>query len=238
MIRDSKSFLIGLVMLVSFLGIYAYMMSPSFGNGRNGLEFADDMFNSISKGSVKKVIVGEIKKAENFNDKAIDVSIKAPNDKDATQWATLYKQVEGTVVSVDNKTIKLQGDQGKIMACIAEDCLAMYDNKGDLVKQKYGMDPREAVYGWYNSTKQISKALDKQEKFNQSLGLQSFQKKIIEPSYNYYGVDAKQVADNKGSMTFMMVFYLVYTLWYGFAIYFLCIGLGITMTKATKKSEA
>lgn len=238
MIRDSKAFLIGILMMVSFMGIYAYMMSPSFGNGRNGLEFADDMFNSISKGSVNDVIASELKKTDKFNDTTIDVSIKAKTDQEAAMWATLYEKIDGTEVSVNKEQIALKADLGKVFSAITEDCKAMYDNQGDVLKQKYSIDPREATYAWYNSTKQITKALDKQQNFKESLAIQGIQKKVIEPSYNYYGVEAKLVSGNGGVMTFMMVFYLIYTLWYGFAIYYLCQGLGITMSKSAKKAEA
>ncbi len=238
MIRDSKALLIGIIMMVSFTGIYAYMMSPSFGNGRNGLEFADDMFNSISKGSVQDVIQSELKKVDKYQGTNIDVTVKAKNEKEADMWSKLYVKVEGTEVAVNKETLKIKGDLGKILAAITVDCDAMYNNNGDALKQQYGLDPREATYGWYNSTKQITKALDKQEAFKESLAIQGIQKKVIEPSYNYFGVEAKQVKENTGVMTFMMVFYLIYTLWYGFSIYYLCQGLGITMSKSGKKAEA
>ncbi|MEW6066197.1 MAG: hypothetical protein ACOY3U_07005 [Bacillota bacterium] len=238
MIRDRKAFFLGIIMMISFLGIYAYMMSPSFGNGRNGLEFADDMFNSISKGSALSIVQGEAKKADKWQGTVIDVSIKAKSGEEAARWASQYEKIDGVQVTAEKETLKIKGDLGKIMATIAKDSTDMYNNQGDIVKQRYGLDPRETVYNWYNSTKQISKALDKQENFKQSAAIQGLQKKVIEPSYNYYGVETEHVKDNKGVMTFMLVFYMIYTLWYGFAIYYLCQGLGITMSKQAKKAEA
>lgn len=238
MIRDRKAFFLGIIMMVSFLGIYLYMMSPSFGNGRNGLEFADDMFNSISKGSAMAIVEGEAQKADKWQGTAIDVTIKAKTGEEAARWASQYEKVDGVQVTADGETLKLSGDLGKLMAVIAKDSTDMYNNQGDVVKERYGLDAREVTYNWYNSTKQITKALDKQEKFKESAAIQGMQKKVIEPSYNYYGVVTEHVRDNKGVMTFMLVFYMIYTLWYGFAIYYLCQGLGITMSKQAKKAEA
>nr|WP_315990391.1 hypothetical protein [Desulforamulus aquiferis] len=213
------------------------MMSPSFGDGRNGLEYADDMFNSISKGSAYEIVLGEAAKADKWNGTAFDVEIKAKDQAEAADWAKLY-QTAGVNVAQSGEMLKISGDLGKVFAAIVVDSDAMYQNKGNELQAKYGLDPRVATYGWYNSTKQVTRALDNQHNFPESLAIQSLQKKNIEPAYNYYGVESKPVGENKGVMTFMMVFYLFYTLWYGFAIYYLCQGLGITMNKSAKKAEA
>lgn len=222
-------------MLISFMGIYLYMMSPSFGNGRNGLEFADDMFNSISKGSAQAVVQGEVKKAEKWNGTNIEVNLECKDEDQAERWSAALQKVDGTVVSVDKEKLSLKTDFGKMLANISEDCVAMYENKGDVIQQKYNTDPRDAINRWYSISKAIGKNLEKQQRFKESIYLQTYQKKVIEPAYNYYGVETKFVSDNKGVMTFMLVFYMVYTLWYGFAIYYICGGLGITMTKTAKK---
>ncbi|MEG6520574.1 hypothetical protein [Desulfotomaculum sp. 1211_IL3151] len=238
MIRDTKAFLIGLVMMISFMGIYAYMMSPSFGDGRNGLEFADDMFNSISKGSVYNVIQGEIKKVDSWQGNTIDVTLTGTDEEQAARWTAALQRVNGAEVSQAEKTVIFKGDLGALLINISEDCSYMFQNNGDALKQKYNADPREVTNRWYNISKAVVKDLDKQAKFKESIAIQQYQKKVIEPSYNYYGVDSKQVSENKGIMTFMMLFYLVYTMWYGFAIYYLCQGFGITMSKSGKKQEA
>lgn len=238
MIRDSKAFLIGIIMMVSFLGIYAYMMSPSFGDGRNGLEFADDMFNSISKGSVEKVNQGEIGKVDAWNGNNIDVTLQAKDAEEADKWSKMIETVDGSQVAVNNETVTVKADLGKVLADIGEVCTNMFNNNGDAIEQKYGLEARDATYSWYNISKAIVKDLEKQQQFKESIAIQQFQKKVIEPSYNYYGVEAKQVSNNVGIMTFMMVFYLIYTIWYGFSIYYLCQGFGITMSKSAKKQEA
>lgn len=238
MIRNSKAFLLGLIMLISFSGIYFYMMTPSFGDGRNGLEFSDDMFNSISKGSAQDVVLSEIKKSSKWEGTAIDINLKCKDESQAKRWSAALQQVEGAEVKQNKDKVALKADLGNLLANISEDSKAMYDNKGDMVQQKYNTDPRDATNRWYSITKAISKELEKKQSFKESVAIQNFQKKVIEPAYNYYGVETKFVKDNAGVMTFMLVFYMVYTLWYGFAIYYLCVGLGITMTKAGKKSEA
>ncbi|AEG60853.1 hypothetical protein [Desulforamulus ruminis] len=238
MIRDSKAFTIGLIMLISFCGIYFYMMTPSFGNGRNGLDFADDLFNSISKGSVQDVVTSEVKKAANWEGTEIAVNLKCKDEEQAARWADALQKVEDADVQVDKANVALKADMGKLLNNISEDCMNMFENKGDVVQQKYNTDPRDATNRWYSITKAVAKDLEVQKSFTESVYIQNYQKKMIEPAYNYYGVETKFVSENKGIMSFMLIFYMIYTLWYGFAIYYICGGLGITMTKGGKKSEA
>lgn len=236
MIRNSKTFIIGLVLMVLFTSLFTYIMSPSFGNGRNGLQYSDDMFNSLSKGSAY-FIKEESMKAEKQVGSSIDVSIKASDTADAEKWGKLFSTA-GASVRVDNDTVSIKGDLGKIMKETVNDSDAIYSNDGNKIENKYGYGAREAMYAWYGAYKKIDKELKNQHKFKESSAIGSLTKKVIEPAYNYYSIEIKHVKDNVSTVAFMLIFYVIYTLLYGFAIYYLCDGLGITMTKAAKKSEA
>ena len=63
-------------------------------------------------------------------------------------------------------------------------------------------------------------------------------KKAVETAYNYFGVEAQKVADKALLMTGLLVFYVIYTMWWGFAIFYIFDGVGLTMTKAKVKKEA
>jgi hypothetical protein len=45
------------------------------------------------------------------------------------------------------------------------------------------------------------------------------------------------VSDRWGLMSLMLVFYVLYTLWWGYAILYLFAGLGLSMKKAKVKKE-
>ena len=50
----------------------------------------------------------------------------------------------------------------------------------------------------------------------------------IEPGYNFFGIfPRKAVRDNIALLTFMLVFYVVYTLWYGYGVFELFEGFGL-----------
>ena len=62
-------------------------------------------------------------------------------------------------------------------------------------------------------------------------------KKAVETAHNFYGIEAQKVTEKAGLMTGLLVFYVVYTMWWGFAIFYLFEGLGLTMKKAKVKKE-
>jgi hypothetical protein len=55
-------------------------------------------------------------------------------------------------------------------------------------------------------------------------------KRAIETSYNYYGVEPQKITDRIGLVIFSLVFYVIYTLWYGYAIMFMCEGWGLSLS--------
>lgn len=236
MITNKKTFTLGMVMMISFVLVFVLIMSPIFGEGRNGLVFADDMFNSLSKGSAY-FVPQETATAEQYAGTTIDVTLTAADENQAQTWITLYNATGAEVITAGTE-VTIKGDLGQIMNTVLADSDAMYHNNGAALTDKYGLEGREATYAWYSSFKAMDESLKNQQRFAESAAINSIMKKALEPAYNYYGIEIKKVADYKGIVFFLMAFYLVYTLWYGFAIYFICDGVGITMTKAAKKAEA
>ncbi|GAI79938.1 unnamed protein product, partial [marine sediment metagenome] len=54
-------------------------------------------------------------------------------------------------------------------------------------------------------------------------------KKAVESSYNYYKIEPQKIADRLGIVIFSLVFYVIYTLWYGFAVMFMFEGWGLSL---------
>ncbi len=108
------------------------------------------------------------------------------------------------------------------------------NNDSKSLETKYGYDGREATYNWYSSLKKIDSSLKAKSQFQEGAALIKVLQKAVEPAYNYYGVEIKQVRENKFSLTFLLSFYLVYTMWYGFGLFYLFDGLGIVVSKPKK----
>jgi hypothetical protein len=62
-------------------------------------------------------------------------------------------------------------------------------------------------------------------------------RRAVEPGNNFFGVTPARVSDHLLLMAGMLLFYVLYTLWYGFAIFDLFEGVGLTMTKSKVKQE-
>ncbi|MCB8815829.1 hypothetical protein [Desulfosporosinus shakirovi] len=233
-VRNKKTFVIGVSMLLTFVLCYVGMMSPNFGNGRNGLQYADDMFNSLSKGSAYFIDESQ-KVADGHIGKNINLTIKASSPEDAVKWGKLYTAA-GADVTIKDSSLTINGDYGKILGAVVADSDFMYHNDSQPLGKKYGYDGREATYNWNNSLKKIDAALKAKSQFQEEFDLVKVQQKALEPAYNYYGVEIKKVSENKFSLAFLLSFYLIYTVWYGFGLYYLFDGLGIVVAKAKKKT--
>ncbi len=102
---------------------------------------------------------------------------------------------------------------------------------------RYGVDEKEAMASWWNVLTVMDKELKKQGKIDEAKIVSDVMKKAVEPAYNYYKIDAQKVTDKAVIMTGLLVFYVVYTMWWGFAIFYMFDGIGLTMKKAKVKKE-
>lgn len=83
----------------------------------------------------------------------------------------------------------------------------------------------------------IDKKFKKEKMIPEANLVSAVKKKAVETTYNFYGILPEKVSEKFGIMTGLLVFYVAYTMWYGFAIFFIFEGLGLTMTKAKVKKE-
>ncbi len=105
----------------------------------------------------------------------------------------------------------------------------MYHNKGEKVASKYGYNERRVLYNWWKASKSMDKDLKKQKKFEEAKVISLVIKKAVESSYNYYKIKPEKISDKLGIVIFSLVFYVGYTLWYGFAIMFMFEGWGMKL---------
>ena len=141
--------------------------------------------------------------------------------------------------SADGAKLAVSGDLGAVLAAALRDADDMYKNDGAAVSARYGgAKEKAALKAWHVSFTAIDKFLKKNGKIEEAKMVSDVMKKAIETAYNYYGVEAQNVADKALLMTALLVFYVIYTMWWGFAIFYMFDGVGLTMTKAKVKKEA
>jgi hypothetical protein len=225
MSMQSKLKVRGIMMLVAFFVLLVIIFMPVFPGKMNGLNYMDNLFNMISKGS-SYFIPASMKSSEKYAGKMIDVKVKLNDEKLAAQTAKLL-ETNGLQTAISGKDVTIKGDMGKILKSSLADADLMFKNEGKPVAEKYGYPEKQALFNWYTVFKKIGEDLTKQEKFAEAKPFADIQKKALEPAYNYYGVESRDWKENIALVIFALAFYVFYTLWYGFGLMWLFEGLGL-----------
>jgi len=226
MIANKKKFTLGLAMLISFFVVLTIFFTPIFG-GLTGLDYLDGLYNSISKGSA--YYIPKLKdEAKAFNGNAVELTFAMASPTQAQQTSQLFMK-SGAMVNVTDKALKISGDLGKILDNCLTDSDFMYKNDGKAVSDKYGYGERQALYNWHQAFKGAEKSLNDQKKFKEAKAIANISKKGIEASYNFYKIEPQSIMDRLSVVIFSLVFYVIYTLWYGFAIMFMFEGWGMQL---------
>ena len=226
MISKNNTFFIGIIMILAFFIILIILFSPIFGN-KNGLERLDALYNSISKGSA--YYIPKVKEeTDQFIGKSIVLSLNMDDEEHAQQTASLYIK-SGAYVEVSGSKLKVSGDFGKILDNCLNDSDSMYKNEGQAVADKYGYNERQVLYNWWKACKEMDRDLKRQKKFKEASIVDTLKNKAVETSYNYYKIEPQKIIDRLGVVIFSLIFYVLYTLWYGFAIMYLFEGWGLQL---------
>jgi hypothetical protein len=226
MIADKKEFFGGLALLMGFMVVLAIIFLPVF-KGRNGLEYLDDLYNSISKGSA--YYIPKVKKEiETFAGTSVSATIAMADDAQAQQTAALLMKGDA-LVNVSGTRLKIEGDLAKILFNCLADSDRMYINDGQAVAAKYGYKERQVMYNWWQALKALNKELTNQKQFKAARAVDMVVTKAVETSYNYYRIEPQRISDRGFFVFFSLVFYVIYTLWFGFAIMFMFEGWGMKL---------
>ena len=86
-----------------------------------------------------------------------------------------------------------------------------------------------------NVLKEIDKDLTRQKQFKEASFVADVVKKGIEVSYNFANIVPESAGSRMGILSFSLIFYVIYTLWWGLAVMYLFEGVGLQMTAGTKK---
>ncbi len=234
LIRHRTHFFTGLGLLAVFFCVLAFMFSPNFGD-INAFQASDNMFNSISKGSTY-YIPQVIKEAKQFRGQQFDIVIESDSPA-FTEAAAKLLTVNGFNLEPTKATeFRVRGDLGRLMGVALRDSDDMFKNNGPAMEKRYGTAPKQAMYAWWLLLKKVKLALDRQKNFKPATFID---KRIIargiEVGYNYFGIEGRKAVDEWGMITFALLFYVVYTIWFGYGIFFLFEGVGLQMTAGKKK---
>ena len=231
MIHNKKEFNLGIALLVLFFIVLFAMFQPLF-DGHNAMAYLDNLYNSISKGSAHYVdaLKEEAKTLAGYN---VNVTMNMEDEAQAADSVALITAA-GATASAQGKALTINGDYVAILNACLNDADKLYNNDSAALKAKYpalaGKDDRQAVYNWYKILGGFDKELKKQEAFAQAKVAFNVNSKVVETAYNYYKVVPEQIKNKIGIVIFSLVFYVIYTMWYGFAILFVFEGWGLKIS--------
>jgi hypothetical protein len=226
MSSQKQSIFKGVALLGSFLLVLVLLFFPFF-SGHNALEFLDNLYNSISKGSANylPVVREEILV---FPNRDIEVSLPMNDETQATQTARLFEK-GGVRARVNENILEVHGNLAGFLLNTLYDAEKMYANEGEHLRNKYGYEERRVMYNWWSALKAMDFELSKQKLFKEAKLVSVVQNKAVETAYNYYGIRAQSIRDKYGIVIISLLFYVVYTLWYGFGVLYLFEGLGLKL---------
>lgn len=226
MVVNKKEFTGGLVLLGLFFAVLTVMFQPIF-EGKNAMAYLDAMYNAISKNSVNYIpsLRADVEKI-----KGGDVTLKMSYTSgiQAKQSAALFRKA-GIKAVLDGRTLEVRGPLAMMLNAGLDDAELMYHNDAEALEGKYGVEARRTTYNWWMSMKLMEKSLNSQKEFKLAKVTSSVMKKAVETAYNYYEIEPLNITDELGLVIFSLIFYVIYTLWYGFAILFVFEGWGLNL---------
>lgn len=235
-VANKREFRKGLLLTVSFLIVLGIMFSPVFGGGKNAFQAADRLFNSIAKGSTY-YIPKVLKENKEYKGRRVDAAIKLDNEEMVKKVGQLFSAAGASVSMSDSEStlLKINVDLGRILEVAIKDANVVFHNRGEEIARKYGFPEKEVLFVWHKGFKALNKALTKQERFTDATWVEEVMKRAIEVAYNFYKIEPRSASSSAGILSVSLGFYVVYTLWWGYAILFLFEGLGLEMKAGHKK---
>jgi hypothetical protein len=218
---------LGLFLMVTFIAVMVGIFMPLI-DGGNSLDYLDNLYNSISKGSAYYIPKVEHLVEEHGNE-VVTLNLKMA-DSSAAQAAEMLFANTGATTAVEGNHLMVNGDLETIFSACLEDTESAYHNRNEDLVSRYGMDARPALHTWWLALGAMEKDLNRQKLFAAAQLSHAVQAKTVECAYNYYGIEAQAIKDRWGTVLFSLVFYVLYTIWYGYGIMYIFEGLGFELT--------
>lgn len=226
MIADKKLFYKGFGLLTAFAVVLFTMFMPFFKEG-NTLNYMDNLYNSISKNSAY-YIPGLQEENAAYKGTPVRVTLSLATERQAEETVPLFENA-GAVATRTGTDITVEGDIGLILEAALADADTMFHNQGARIRQKYDYGERQVLYNWWTALNKTDMALKKQKMFKEAKFVGNVNKRAVECAYNFYEITPQKITDKIGIVVFSLVFYVVYTLWFGFSIMYLFEGWGMRL---------
>ena len=230
-IIHKKQFFRGLLLLASFAIMLVIILLPLIpdqdGRRMTGLQYADEVFNELSKGSSYFIPQAE-EAAKGMEGKSVYLVSRLTSGRQAEMARTILAEAGAPQLRVEDDKLAFRADLGKILLVATRDSDLMYHNDGKAIEEKYGgANPLEIMAAWWHLLSPCVRELQKQKRSPEASAVDSVIRRAVEPGNNFYGIPAEKVSGNILLLCALLLFYILYTIWYGFGIYEVFDGMGL-----------
>jgi hypothetical protein len=233
-IMNPRAFWQGTAGLVLFTLLLIPLFAPVF-DGRSGMEAADDLFNELSKGSADYIDETQAI-AEQFRGAIVATTVRLDDGERAPIRHVL--EHAGIQFKQQPPGLAIEADLGLLLEAALVDARDLFYLRDDEVEARHdGKPARHVLYRWHLFLMRLDDALIAEGRHSEARGVARVNNRAVEPSYNFAGIEPVRLAERLGITVFLLVFYVVYTVWYGVAILFVFEGLGISATKGHKQEK-
>jgi hypothetical protein len=215
----------GILLMASFIAVLVVIFLPLL-DGKNSLDYMDNLYNSISKASAYYLpkLQHEV---DGQDEKQLRLQLKLEDDATASRAAILLEQAGD--VTRTGQELAVTGSLSKLLGACLDDAEDLYHNRGETIVDRYQIDERQVLHTWWKVLAAMEKDLNRQREFKGAELVGTIKAKGVECAYNYYRIEPQAITQRWGIVLFSLVFYVVYTVWYGYAVMFLFEGLGFRL---------
>jgi hypothetical protein len=226
-VAEPRLFFLGLALLAGFLVVLVLLFLPLF-DGQSALNRLDSLYNSIAKGSAD--FIPELREqVARFEGRRVQVELATASSDSGAALVRLLTR-SGATAEPGGATLRVQCDLGGLLARCLEDSADMFGNRGNAVQARHGMDGKTVLYHWWRGLTAMERRLQNQARYPEAEMISAVIKKGVECAYNFYGIEHERIADKIWVVLLSLVFYIVYTIWYGFALMFMFEGYGLRLS--------
>jgi hypothetical protein len=236
LIVHRRKFLTGAAGLFVFAAVFAFGHTPLL-EGKSVWLWADDLFNRLAKHSTDYIPEAR-KKAEKFNGVAVDIAIHPRDLVTVDEFIRVVKMGGCDAKPMADKRIRLTGDLGRMAEAALADAELAFGNDAKAIEEKYRMNPSEVNYCWWILFDGLARRYMQENQSGNNEFAKFLSAKVFEPAYNFRGIVAENASQKMTAVVGLLLFYVLYTVWYGFSILYLFEGFGISVTAAKEKKES
>jgi hypothetical protein len=218
---------VGSALMASFIAVLIAIFLPLF-DGQNALNYLDNLYNSISKASAY-YIPKLLQEVEAQAGRAVKLRLAFDDELQADRAAVLLEHAGGGVTRGAGDTLEVSGTIDGLLKSCLNDADDLYHNRGAAISGRYQMDERRALHTWSKTLGEMEKDLGRQREFSLGKLVGAINAKAVECAYNYYRIEPQAIGQRWGIVLFSLAFYVIYTIWYGYAVMFLFEGFGFRL---------